>query len=171
MIKNALPEIPVFENLDRNQIEELSSWLERKNIEKGKMLFEEGDSSDGLYVLARGEVEILKNSAAGPLVIAELEAPTVVGEMGLLNEEARSASVRTQNKIVVGFLPCALFEKMLAERNITALLIALNLGRIACLRLRATTRRLAELSEDCARHALHAASGLESPVEKAGSGT
>lgn len=170
MIKNVLPEIPVFQNLDRDQIEELSSWLERKEMATGKTLFNEGDRSDGLFVLARGEVNVYKQSAAGPIVIAELEAPSVIGEMGLLNHENRSAAVRTQSKIVVGFLPTALFEKKLAERNITSLLIALNLGRIACQRLRATTRRLAGLSEDFARHALHAESGLDSPAANPGTG-
>lgn len=171
MIKNVLPEIPIFQNLNRDQIDELSTWLTRREIESGKTLFNERDPSDGLYVLARGDVEVLKQTAGGALVIAELEAPTVIGEMGLLIEETRSAAVRTQSRIVAGFLPVELFERMLAERNITALLIALNLGRIACQRLRVTTERLASLSEDFTRQALHAASGLESSSMKSGSGT
>ena len=101
MIKNVLPEIPVFENLDRDQIDELSSWLQRKDIDKGKIIINEGERSDGLYVLARGEVEVSKRTAGGPLVIAELEAPSVIGEMGLLNEESRSAQVSSSGLMVV----------------------------------------------------------------------
>lgn len=166
MIKNILPEIPIFENLNRDQIAELSTWLERKEIARGQIVVKEGEPSDGLYVLARGEVEVIKKTKDGPLVVTELEAPTVVGEMGLLNEESRSADVRTRTEVVCGFLSASLFAKKLEERNLIALLIALNLGRIACLRLRTTTLRLAELSEDYARHALHLSSGVDVPKGK-----
>ena len=155
MIKSVLPEIPIFENLDREQIEELSTWLHRKDISRGATIIHQDDSSDGLFVLAKGEVEVLKQNGSGELVIAELEAPSVIGEMGLLNAAKRSAAVRAKTDVVVGLLPAALFMEKLKEVNVTALLIGVNLGRIACQRLRVTTDRLAALSDACTRHADH----------------
>lgn len=87
MIANILPEIPIFENLDREQIEELSSWLHRKDVAHGATIIHQDDRSDGLFVLARGEVEVIKKTRSRELVITELEAPSVIGEMGLLNAE------------------------------------------------------------------------------------
>ena len=157
MVKTVLPEIPVFDGLDRHQIEELSSWLQRIEYEPAREIIKEGGPPDGLYVLAKGTVEVVKSTAAVPLIIADLDAPSVFGEMGLLNaEEERSAGVRAQTRVITGFLPAKLFSAKLTEKNLTALQIGVNLGRIACQRLRATTRRLAALSEDFARHALHA---------------
>jgi CRP-like cAMP-binding protein len=155
MVKGVLREIPVFENLDRKQIDELSSWLQKKEFSAGDHLIEEGDDPDGMYVLARGKAEVVKSSAIGPLVLAQLESPSVCGEMGLLDsEELRSAGVRAKTGIIAGFLPAPLFAGKIAENNITALRISLNLGRIASSRLRATTRRLAALSEQFTRRAL-----------------
>jgi len=157
MVGSVLHEIPVFDGLDRQQIDELSSWLQRKEYAPAEAVITEGGPPDGLYVLAKGAVEVLKDTSAGPLVIAELEAPSVFGEMGLLNvEEERSAGVRAKTKIIAGYLPSELFNAKLAENNLAALRIALNLGRISSQRLRATTRKLTAMSEEFARHALQA---------------
>lgn len=56
---------------------------------------------------------------------------------------------------MIGLLSEPLFTKKLKEENVTALMIGVNLGRIACQRLRATTDRFVELSEACSRHADH----------------
>ena len=152
MVGSVLKEIPVFDSLDRLQIDELSSWLQRKEYAPMETIIQEGGPPDGLYVLAKGDVEVLKETASGPLVIAELEAPSVFGEMGLLNvEEARSAGVRAKSRVIAGFLPSTLFNAKLSENNLAALHIALNLGRISSQRLRATTRKLASMSEEIAR--------------------
>ena len=156
-METVLREIPIFDNLERKQVDELSDWLQRREYGAGENVIREGERPDGLYVLAKGTAEVVKETAGGSLVIATVEAPSVFGEMGLLNEEeARSAGVRAQTKLVTGFLPAPLFASKLAENNLTALRIGVNLGRIACQRLRSTTRKLTALSEDVTRHALHA---------------
>lgn len=153
MVKTVLPEIPVFDSLDRHQIDELSSWLQRKEFGPRQTIFNEGDAPDGLYVLAKGTVEVVKQTAGCPLVVAQLEAPSVFGEMELLaHDDGRSAAVRTTSTIVTGFLPAQVFDAKLRENNLAALHIAVNLGRIACQRLRTTTRKLATISEDFTRH-------------------
>jgi CRP-like cAMP-binding protein len=163
MVKTVLPEIPVFDSLNRHQIDELSSWLQRREYVPGQSIFNECDVPDGLYVLAKGTVEVVKQTAGCPLIVAQLEAPSVFGEMGLLNgEEGRSAAVRAKTAVVAGFLPGNLFAAKLHDNNIAALHIAVTLGRIACQRLRATTRKLATISEDFARHVFNAeSSGVE----------
>ncbi|MCY3023375.1 MAG: cyclic nucleotide-binding domain-containing protein [Planctomycetota bacterium] len=157
MVKAALQGIPVFDHLTMDQIEEVSTWLQRREYTLGDPIINEGDPPDGLYVLARGDAQVVKSTAAGPLVVAELEAPSVFGELGLLNaEEARSAGVRAKSNVIAGFLPRDLFAEKLDRDNLVALRIGVNLGRIASQRVRATTKRLAELSEDVSQHALHA---------------
>ncbi|MGD0089435.1 MAG: cyclic nucleotide-binding domain-containing protein [Planctomycetota bacterium] len=155
MVETVLHEIPVFDGLDRKQIDELSSWLQRKEFEPAELIIKEGTVPDGLYVLAKGTVDVFKESVMKPLAIAELDAPSVFGEMGLLLVETqRSASVRAKTKVIAGFLPTALFNTKLAANNLAALRIALNLGRISSERLRATTCRLTGLLEELTLHAL-----------------
>jgi CRP-like cAMP-binding protein len=147
MIDDKLAEMPIFQTLTRAQIEELNGWLVRKEFETGATIVEEGGPSDGLYVLAKGCVEVLKAPHGHPVPIATLQAPSVFGEMGVLIDERRTAEVRAKEHVVLGFLPALVLHARLDANNITALRIALNLGRIACTRLRATTRKLTELSE------------------------
>lgn len=155
MFTQALQEIPIFQDLTPAQIDELSTWLTRKDFGSAQVVVNEGDSADGLYLLVRGTAEVLKATPGASMMVAMLEGPSVFGEMGLLNDEARSASVRALSRIVTGFLPKPVFEEKLQQNNGTAVRIVVNLGKIACRRLERTTARLAEISHEVSRHALH----------------
>ena len=147
MIHETLPEIPVFQGLSRTQIEELNNWLVRMDFGAGEAIVREGDAPDGLYVVARGSLDALKKTPQGKVVIARLEGPTVMGEMGLLTGEARSASAITRTPCVVGHLHIDLFDEKIAANNLTALRIAFNLGRIVSQRMQEALRRIALLTE------------------------
>ncbi|MCW8132326.1 MAG: cyclic nucleotide-binding domain-containing protein [Planctomycetota bacterium] len=145
MFQDTLPEIPIFRGLTRLQISELNDWLTRKEFGAGTTFIKEGEPPNGLYVIARGTVEAVKETAAGPVSVAHLTGPTVVGEMGLLTGESRSASAVARTAVVVGLLPIDTFERLLEANNLVALRIALNLGCIVSHRMREALRRLAEL--------------------------
>lgn len=147
MFQEALTELSPFEGLNDQQIQELSSWLKRVEFQPGQLVFEDDSPPTGLYVLARGKVAVIKDTSKGPLTIAELEAPSAFGEMSLLTHERHSASVRARTLAVTGLLSREAFDARMAEHNRTAFQIALNLGRIACQRLRVTTRELLLLVE------------------------
>ena len=147
MIDDVLSEIPIFKNLDSKQLNELTRWLTRMDLEEGQVVLKEGEPSEGIYVLAEGEVEVLKYVNGHPIHVASLKAPSVLGEMGVLIAKPRTAEVRSTTPVTLGFLPGDLLREKFAADNVAALRIALNLGRIACLRLQATTCKLAEVSE------------------------
>ena len=149
MLLETLPEIPIFKGLDREQIEELNSWLRRVEFPAGQVIFAESAPPDGLYILAKGKVTAVKRSATNPFQVVELQGPTVFGEMGLLTGERRSAAIHTLTPVVTGHLPIDLFEAKIAAKNTTAFLIALNLGRIASQRLRAAVEMILLLAEAC----------------------
>ena len=147
MIDEVLSEIPVFQNLERTQLYELNSWLTRSDVAAGEVILKEGEQSLGLYVLAKGKVDVFKKSGGREIHVATLSAPSVLGEMGVMISEPRTAEVRALTPVTLGFLKAELFDEKLVTNNIAALQIALNLGRIACQRLRNTTRKLTELTE------------------------
>jgi CRP-like cAMP-binding protein len=147
MTEAELPEIPIFQDLTKGQIDELSSWLRRIEFRAGQEIFPEGSPPNGLYVLARGTVAVVGKNDAGLCVLTQLQGPSVFGEMGFLTAESHSAGIRAEGQVVCGLLPIELFEEKLQQNNITALRIAYNIGRIACQRLRATTHKLLLLSD------------------------
>ncbi|MCL4869735.1 MAG: cyclic nucleotide-binding domain-containing protein [Anaerolineae bacterium] len=95
----------LFDNLTSTQIELIESICEIVTLAKGATLFEENDSTDELYVIARGGVEILvglvgdKMNQLEPVVIAELRQGQVLGEVALVDQGLRSATAKiSQNE-------------------------------------------------------------------------
>ena len=64
-----------------------------KSYTNGEYIFREGESAAYAYVIKSGTVEIVKRSAQGVQVLAELTAPTIFGEMALIDGNPRSASL------------------------------------------------------------------------------
>ncbi|MBK9053383.1 MAG: cyclic nucleotide-binding domain-containing protein [Chloroflexi bacterium] len=92
----------LFDNLTPTQIELIESICELISLSKGDLLFEENDSTDELYIIARGGIEILVNpsmvsSTANKLesvILAELRQGQVLGEVALVDQGLRSASAK-----------------------------------------------------------------------------
>jgi CRP-like cAMP-binding protein len=91
----------MFDDLTPTQLELIASICEPVSVKKGQILFEENDSSDELYVISQGAVEILVDpSFVGvtqgltPVVIAELRRGQILGEVALVDQGLRSATAR-----------------------------------------------------------------------------
>ena len=72
-----------------------------KSFANSEYIFREGESAAYAYVIKSGAVEITKHSADGEQVLAELVAPTIFGEMALIDGNPRSAGARAKENTVV----------------------------------------------------------------------
>lgn len=68
-----------------------------KIVEPGEMLFMEGDQGDEMYIIKRGQIQILKREGARMVQLATLGPGSVIGELSLLDQQPRSASARALN--------------------------------------------------------------------------
>ncbi|MBI2894451.1 MAG: cyclic nucleotide-binding domain-containing protein [Deltaproteobacteria bacterium] len=95
-VKTALlRDIAVFEGLADEVIDKLASSLEVRRCEPGSSVFKEGDLSRELFIVLSGELEILKKSRRGrDARIALVGVGDSVGEMSLVDDQPRSATVR-----------------------------------------------------------------------------
>lgn len=93
----------IFDSLSTTQLELVASICEPANYNKGTLLIEENKSSDDMYVIGRGSIEILMNPTfvsahqsdeAESVVVAELLRGQVFGEISLVDQGIRSASAR-----------------------------------------------------------------------------
>jgi CRP-like cAMP-binding protein len=141
--KNA-KKFDVFQGLTREQVLELNSWLQRKELGPNQYVFKEGDKPDGLYLLCQGHVMIVKETVRGKFKLAELEAPNFFGEMAFMSKLPRSAAARTVNHCVLGFLPNATFQQKIVNNNLTAFSIGLNIGKLLAERLQDTNQALSK---------------------------
>ena len=87
--------VPLFSELSDDDLVRLCRGTEVVRLPAGDLLFSEGDSGDTAFVVLEGELEIVKASAGGDVLLA-LQTEGVVGEMALLEDAPRNASARAR---------------------------------------------------------------------------
>lgn len=92
-IESFLASIPLFAHLDRAAIAQLASRLQPVSARGGEVVIEEGDESDSIFVVVSGRLRAYVTSD-GERLVGEIARGEVIGEMGVLGGERRSASVR-----------------------------------------------------------------------------
>ena len=94
-----------------------------KTFADGEYIFREGESAAYAYVIKSGTVEITKHSTDGEQVLAELVAPTLFGEMALIDGNPRSAGARAKDNTVVTEVTAKSFETYLSKNPEAAIRI------------------------------------------------
>lgn len=84
---------------DRNTLERLAGDAEEVVLPAGRVLIQEGDEPDALWILVRGELSVsARGDGPEPSELPPVTAPGYVGELGLLNGIPRTATVRTSQE-------------------------------------------------------------------------
>ena len=99
-----------------------------KSFTNGEYIFREGESAAYAYVIKSGTVEITKHSTAGEQVLAELAAPTIFGEMALIDGNPRSAGARANTDTVVTEVTADAFVKYLKQNPEAGVRIMKNIS-------------------------------------------
>lgn len=81
-------------SLSDSELEHLVHESKFKQYAVGEVLFNEGDKADGLYMIRRGSVTVSHLVAGKEVVLAYVSAGNYVGEMALVSNQPRSATVR-----------------------------------------------------------------------------
>ena len=89
--------IPIFASLPGASLEHLAGRLVPMRLDPGTMIVREGDAGDRFYIVAEGTVEI--SEAGKPL--SELEAGGYFGEIALLRDLPRTATVTSKTPVVL----------------------------------------------------------------------
>jgi CRP/FNR family cyclic AMP-dependent transcriptional regulator len=81
-----------------------------KKLEKGQLLFREGDASDAMYVVKKGRVTITKTKGESEIELAEMGPGQMFGEMAFFDKKPRSANARAAVDSEIISLPFANLE-------------------------------------------------------------
>jgi sulfate permease, SulP family len=101
---------------DGERLEQFVSYLERREVAGGELVFEHGASQDGLYFLERGSVSITLPGDDGRTIrLRTLGAGALVGEMAVYNKLPRSAAVIADEDSVLQNLSSESLERMERE--------------------------------------------------------
>jgi signal transduction histidine kinase len=109
-----LRRIPLFAGLSEEDLEQLYQMAETVSVPAGQLVLQEGDPGDALYVVLHGELEITKRQGGQDILLAVSRAGEFLGEMSLLEQRPRSASVRTLRESRLLVISQAAFQTLLS---------------------------------------------------------
>ena len=140
----SLKDVPLFRHLNHEEREELEELLEPAGFETGETIFEEGGPEERLYVITSGTVEVHKMVLPGRRQhLATIQAPTVVGEMGLLTEPRAAASVEARTSVEAYSIERDGFLEMLDADSPAACKVVYEIGRTLASRMARTDESIA----------------------------
>ena len=103
-----IKESDFFIDFGDDEIEVLSRWTRAYSADTGCVVLNEGDKSNCLCIIIKGEINIFKKLPDEHLKIAEVVAGESIGEMGIIDGEPFSASAIASKDLVIncyGSLP------------------------------------------------------------------
>lgn len=141
-VEESLRHVPLFEGFQPKQLKSLARWTTTRSYQPGKVIVSEGQTGLGLYVIQTGKVQISMHSASGEVDLRTMGPGESFGEISLLDDRPRSATVTA-----VEWTSAVLLDKsqFLAEMH-SHPEMALTMLPVLVTWLREADRKIAELS-------------------------
>ena len=111
----ALKRIPLFAKVEPAKLKLMAFASERAQYQPGDQLFHQGDTADAAYIILSGGADILVETAEGPLKVADVGPGAFVGEIGILMDVPRTATIRAIEKMTVLKITKELFFRMVTD--------------------------------------------------------
>ena len=138
----SLRQVPMFRDIDPARLKLLAFTSERVQFSDGQRFFVQGDPSDAAYVILDGRAHVLLSTPNGEIKVAELGQNALVGEMGILSDAPRSASISAAEATTALRIDKRVFLELLAQFPQMALAVMRELAN----RLERTNAQLAAQS-------------------------
>lgn len=138
----SLREVPMFRGVEGPRLKLLAFASERVGYAAGQVLFNQGDASDAAYVILEGSASVVIDTPNGSLKVAELGKNAIVGEMGVISDAPRSATVLVSKDLVALRIRKDVFLDMIREFPTMSVAVMQELAR----RLERTDAKLAALA-------------------------
>ena len=142
-----LRRVPFFAEIEPAKLKLLAFMSERVAFDPGKRLFRQGDPGDAAYLIIAGEAEVVAETPAGPLVLATLGANEIVGDMAILGNVPRNATVRAKSRLITLRISKEPFMRMVREFPSMAVAMMQELAE----RLAATNNQLSAAQAELRR--------------------
>ncbi len=110
-----LRQIPLFANIDPTKLKLMAFASERLTFQNGQSLFRQGDPGDAAYIIVEGTADVLVDTPSGPITVATLAKNDIVGEIAILCDVPRTATVTAMGELVTLKITKDLFFRMLTD--------------------------------------------------------
>lgn len=105
--------VPLFAEMTVTDLDRICDSVSEISLRQGEALFAEGDSGDHAYVIVDGELEVIKATDRRETLLAVRGSGEVIGEMALLQEAPRMASVRARSHAELLCIPKRALDELL----------------------------------------------------------
>ncbi len=110
-----LRRIPFFAEIEAGKLKLLAFMSERVTFDEGAVMCRQGDQADAAFLIIEGEAEVILEAAGGPITVATLGNNDFVGEMAILCNVPRNATVKTKSRLVALRISKDPFMRMVRE--------------------------------------------------------
>ena len=124
-----IPNSPLLSLLASTHRRELAKLIVEQQYEAGEIVFKEGDIGDALYIIRSGRVVVVKGNFNTPTVLGYRGMGEIVGEMALLENQPRSASIVAMENLSLLRISLEDFQRFLKTNTTLGLSILGSLSR------------------------------------------
>lgn len=138
-----LRRVPLFAGLNEAQIDLLAVGSQRRSFARGKTIVAEGEASQTLFIMLSGRAKVQRSDSDGKeVILAVIGSGEFFGEMSLIDDEPRSASVITLESCELLSIRQESFRAILNQSTEICLAVMMGLVR----RLRSADRKIESLA-------------------------
>ncbi len=156
-----LRSLRALDDYSNAELKLLGAVAPAREYEKGDELCHEGDQGHSCFLIATGQVDVVKEIDGSDRVLAALRAGSIVGQMALIDRSPRSATLRASGYAIALELTRDVFERLLQAHSPLALRFQHQIAVAGIRQLRMATTKLAKVLADAQRASERAERGQE----------
>ena len=144
-----IPKCSLLENFSSAEVRLLAHFMDVFRAQPGVEVIREGDGGDFMLMVLEGRIEVLRRDRWNtPQLLAEVEAGRTLGEMSMIDGEARFASCVAAEPAMIAVLDRENLARIIVEQPMLGAKILMELVLMLSQRLRATSGRLLTLMDE-----------------------
>ena len=140
-----MSEIPLFDSLNYEEIQEIEKRLILKNLDKGALIYKQGSPGRSVCFVVQGELSVIKRADDGDVNIATVGKGESVGEIAIIDGLTRSADVLAITEASVLILKQDDFDNLVEEQPAIGVKVLKTLAKSLSRTLRDRSEVLARL--------------------------
>ena len=147
-----IPKCTLLENFSPAEVRLLAHFMEIYRAEAGMEIIREGEGGDFMLMIVEGRVDVNKRDRWNtPQLIAQVDAGRILGEMSMIDGEARFATCVALEPTLIALLDRESLARIIVEQPLLGAKLLMELVLMLSQRLRATSQRLLGLMDEQAQ--------------------
>jgi CRP-like cAMP-binding protein len=111
----ALKRMELFAKVEPAKLKLMAFAAERAQFRKGEEMFHQGDIADAAYIILDGKADVVIDTPGGPLKVADVKRDAFVGDMAILCDVPRTATIVATEDLIALKITKDLFFRMVSD--------------------------------------------------------